>query len=224
MYLSQYIEYTLLKPTTTEREIIDLCYEAIEHNYHVICINSSFVPLAAQFLKDSNTKVCSVIGFPFGAMSTQAKVFEAKKAIEDGAQEIEMVINLGFLRSKNYVSVFKDISDVKSAIGDTTLKVVLEISELNKNEIVKACEICVDANVDYIKTSSGFSKGGATLTATKIIKKTIKDAVKIDACGDIVDLETGMKYLEAGVHRIGFDAILSKKTKKAKTISYKTTA
>ncbi|MBD0822969.1 deoxyribose-phosphate aldolase [Aestuariibaculum marinum] len=219
MNISKHIEYTLLKPTTTEREIIDLCYEAIQNDYYGVCINSSYVALARQLLENSPTKVCSVVGFPFGAMSTDAKVFEAKKAIEDGAEEIEMVINLGFLKSKNYVSVLKDISDVKMAIGNTTLKVILEISELNKNEIIKACEICLDANVDFIKTSSGFSKGGATLTATKIIKKTIKDAAKITASGDIEDLETSMKYLEVGVHRIGFNALLNKKTKKARPIS-----
>ncbi len=219
MNISKHIEYTLLKPTTTEREIIDLCYEAIQNDYYGVCINSSYVALAHQLLENSPTKVCSVVGFPFGAMSTDAKVFEAKKAIEDGAEEIEMVINLGFLKSKNYVSVLKDISDVKMAIGNTTLKVILEISELNKNEIIKACEICLDANVDFIKTSSGFSKGGATLTATKIIKKTIKDAAKITASGDIEDLETSMKYLEVGVHRIGFNALLNKKTKKARPIS-----
>lgn len=219
MNISKHIEYTLLKPTTTEREIIDLCYEAIQNDYYGVCINSSYVALASQLLENSPTKVCSVVGFPFGAMSTDAKVFEAKKAIEDGAEEIEMVINLGYLKSKNYVSVLKDISDVKMAIGNTTLKVILEISELNKNEIIKACEICLDANVDFIKTSSGFSKGGATLTATKIIKKTIKDGAKITASGDIDDLETSMKYLEVGVHRIGFNALLNKKSKKAKPIS-----
>jgi deoxyribose-phosphate aldolase len=210
MDISSYIEYTLLKATTTEREIIDLCYEAKESNFYAVCINTAYVAFAKQLLDKTNIKVCTVVGFPLGAMSTAAKVYEAKKAIEDGADEIEMVINLGFLKSRNHVSVLKDICDVKYAIGNTPLKVILEISELNKNEIIKACEICLDAKADYIKTSSGFSKSGATLTATKIIKKTIKNAAKIEASGDIEDFETGMKYIEAGVHRLGITTLFKK--------------
>ena len=147
--------------------------------------------------------MCSVVGFPLGAMSTEAKVFEAVKAVEDGADEIDMVINIGMLKSKNYVAVYKDICDVKLGIGRTPLKVILEISELSKNEILKACQICLDANADFIKTSTGFSKGGATLTAVKMIKKTIKDKAKIKASGGIKDFETAMKYIDAGADRIG---------------------
>ena len=142
-------------------------------------------------------------GIPLGSMSTEAKIFEAKKAIEQGASEIDMVMNIGRLKSKNYVAVLKDISDVKRAIGLTPLKVILEISELSKNEIVKACEICIDAKADFIKTSTGFSKSGATLTAVKIMKKTVKDQLKIKASGGIRDAETALKYIEVGVHRIG---------------------
>jgi deoxyribose-phosphate aldolase len=210
MDISKYIDYTLLKSTSTEREIIDLCHEAILNNFYSVTINSSYVSLAKQLLDNSDVKICAAIGFPFGATSTESKVFESKKAIEDGANEIEMVINLGFLKSKNYVSVLKDISDVKFAIKHIPLKVNIEISELNKNEIIKACEICLDANADFIKTSSGFTKSGATLTATKIIKKTIKDAAQIQASGDIEDIETGIKYLDAGVHRIGLAALPKK--------------
>lgn len=208
MDISSYIEYTLLKATTTEREIIDLCYEAKLNNFYAVCINSAYVALTKQLLEKTDIKVSTVVGFPLGAMSTAAKVYEAKKAIEDGADEIEMVINLGYLKSRNHVLVLKDISDVKLAIGNTPLKVILEISELNKNEIIKVCEICLDAKVDYIKTSSGFSKSGATLTAAKIIKKTIRDEAKIAASGDIEDFETGMKYIDAGVHRISISALL----------------
>lgn len=202
MNISKYIDYTLLKSTATEREIIDLCYEAKKNNYYAVCINSSYVALAKQLLLNTSIKVCTVVGFPLGAMTTQAKVYEAKKAIEDGANEIDMVINLGFLKSQNYVSVLKDISDVKLAIGKVPLKVILEISEISKNEIIKACEICLDTKADYIKTSSGFTKSGATLTAVKIIKKTVKDDIKIVASGGINDIETALKYMEAGVHRI----------------------
>jgi len=203
MDISQYIDYSLLKPTTTEREIINFCEEAIKNNFYSVCINSYYVSLAKQLLENTDVKVCTIVGFPLGAMSTTSKVFEAKKAIENGADEIEVVINLGLLKSKNYVSVLKDISDVKLAIGNTPLKVIIEISELNKNEIIKACEICLDAKADFIKTSTGFSKGGATLTAVKIIKKTIKENAKIKAYGDIDDLETALKFIEAGADRIG---------------------
>jgi deoxyribose-phosphate aldolase len=136
-------------------------------------------------------------------MSTEAKVFEATRAVEDGADEIDMVINIGLLNSKNYVAVFKDISDVKNAIGKIPLKVILEISELSKNEIIKACEICMDAKAEFIKTSTGFSKSGATLTAVKIIKKTVKNRAKIKASGGIKDYETVKKYIDAGADRIG---------------------
>lgn len=202
MDISKYIDYALLDPTATERNIIDLCSTAKRNNFYAICVNSSYVSLARQLLEKNDVKVCSAIGFPLGSMATASKVYEAKQAISDGADEIDMVINIGLLRSKNYVSVLKDISDVKLAIGRQVLKVTLEVSELNKNEIIKACEICLDANVDYIKTSSGFSKGGATLTVVKIIKKTIKDYIKICASGGIKDAETAKKYIDIGVSRI----------------------
>lgn len=203
MDISKYIDYTLLKPSTSEREIIELCNAAIENDFYSVCISSCYVALAKQLLQDSNIKVCSVVGFPLGSMSTEAKVFEAEKAVEDGADEIDMVINVGYLKSRNHVSVLKDITDVKLAIGRTPLKVILEISELNKNEIIKASEICLDAKADFIKTSTGFSSGGATLTAVKIIKKTIRNKAKIKASGGIRDFETAIKYIDAGADRIG---------------------
>jgi deoxyribose-phosphate aldolase len=203
MELNKYIDHTLLKSTATERDIIDLCNEAKKHKFFAVCINSGYIPLAKQLLKGSMVKICTVVGFPLGATATSSKVFEAKQAIEAGAQEIDMVINIGFLKSKNYVEVFKDISDVKLAIGKIPLKVIIEISELSKNDIVKACEICLDAKADFVKTSTGFSKSGATLTAVKIMKKTVKDRAKIKASGGIGDFETAKKYIDVGVDRIG---------------------
>ena len=203
MELNRYIDHTLLKATATERDIINLCNEAKEHKFFSVCINSCYIPLAKQLLKGSSVKICTVVGFPLGATATETKVFEAKQAIEAGADEIDMVLNMGFLKSKNYVEVFKDISDVKLAIGKTTLKVILEISELSKNDIVKACEICLDAKADFVKTSTGFSKSGATLTAVKIMKKTVKDQAKIKASGGIGNFETAKKYIDIGVDRIG---------------------
>lgn len=203
MKLNRYIDHTLLSPTATEADILNLCEEALKHNFYSVCVNSSYVPFAKQALGNSDVKVCTVVGFPLGAMSTQAKIFEATQAIEQGAAEIDMVMNIGRLKSKNYVAVLKDISDVKRAIGLTPLKVIFEISELSKNEIVKACEICIDAKADFVKTSTGFSKSGATLTAVKIMKKSVKDQLKIKASGGIKDAETALKYIEVGVHRIG---------------------
>ena len=203
MNISNYIDYTLLKATTTEREIIDFCTQAKENKFHAVCVNSAYVSLVRQLLDNTNTKVCSVIGFPLGATSPSAKVFEAKKAINDGADELEMSINLGYLKSKNYVSVLKDISDVKFAIGNTPLKVIIEISELNKNEVIKACEICIDAKADYIKTSSGFSKSGTTITVVKIIKKTVRNDIKISVYDGIDDFETALKFIDAGADIIG---------------------
>lgn len=203
MELNRYIDHTLLKSTATERDIIDLCNEAKKYKFFSVCINSCYIPLAKQLLKGSSVKICTVVGFPLGATATETKVFEAKQAIEAGADEIDMVINIGFLKSKNYVEVFKDISDVKLTIGKTTLKVIIEISELSKNDIVKACEICLDAKADFVKTSTGFSKSGATLTAVKIMKKTVKNRAKIKASGGISDLETAQKYIDIGVDRIG---------------------
>lgn len=203
MKINKYIDHTALKPTTTERDIIDLCNEAKEHQFYSVCVSSCYVPLAKQLVAKSSVKVCSVVGFPLGSMSTGAKAFEAKQAVEDGADEIDMVINIGLMKSKNYVAVFKDISDVKNAIGKLPLKVILEISELSKNEIIKACEICMDAKADFIKTSTGFSKSGATLTAVKIIKKTVKNRAKIKASGGIKDYDTVKKYIDAGADRIG---------------------
>lgn len=209
MNISKNIDYTLLESTASERDIIQLCENAKTQNYHSVCINSCYVALSKQILNNSNVKISTVIGFPLGGMSTKAKVYEAKQAIADGAEEIGMVINLGYLKSKNYVSVLKDISDVKFAIGDITLKVILEISELNKNEIIKTCGICLDAKADFIETSTGFSKNGATLTAVKIIKKTIKNFAKIKATGDINDYDSVLKYIEAGADIIGTKATIT---------------
>lgn len=203
MDVNSYIDHTLLKASVSERDIISLCEEAKQFDFRSICINGNFVPLAKQLLEDSSVKICSTVGFPLGAMSTDVKVFEAQKAIEDGADEIDMVMNIGLLKSKNYFKVLKDITDVKIAIGNIPLNVILEISELSKNEIVMASEICVDAKIDFIKTSTGFSKSGATFTAVKIIKKTVRDKVKLKASGGIKDLITALKYIETGVDAIG---------------------
>lgn len=203
MKINNYIDHTLLKPSATQKDIKNLCAEAKKHRFYAVCVNSSYVAYAKQLVSKSNVKVCTVVGFPLGASTTETKVFEAKQAIAQGADEIDMVMNIGMMKSENFVSVYKDIRDVKLAIGKTPLKVIIEISELSKNEIVKAAQICLDAKADFIKTSTGFSKGGATLTAVKMIKKTIRNQAKIKASGGIRDLETAKKYIDLGADRIG---------------------
>ena len=153
-------------------------------------------------------------------MSTKSKVFEAKQAVEDGAQEIDMVMNVGFLKSQNFLAVLKDIADVKNAIGKIPLKVILEISELSKNEIIKASEICIDAKADFVKTSTGFSKSGATLTAVRIMKKTVRDNAKIKASGGIRDYDTAIKYIEAGADRLGTSSGIAIVNKQLSTADY----
>lgn len=203
MQLQAYIDHTLLKPTATRKELKQLCEDAIRYKFYSVCVNSSNVFTAKNYLIKSNVKICSTVGFPLGSSSTISKVMEAKNAIQDGADEIDMVINLGMLKSKNYVGAYKDIRDVKLAIGKAPLCVTIEISELSKNEILKICQICTDAKADYIKTSSGFSKSGATLIAVKMIKKTVKGQIKIKASNGINDFETALKYIDAGADRIG---------------------
>ena len=203
MNVNSHIDHSLLQANATERDIINHCNAAKKHQFYSVCVNSYYIPLVKQLLKGSNVKICSVVGFPLGASATAVKVFEATQAINDGANEIDMVMNIGAFKSKNYVEVFKDIKRVKTAIGEIPLKVIIEISELSKNGIVKASEICLDAKVDFIKTSTGFSKSGATFTATKIIKKTVKTDCKIKASGGISNYETAQKYIDIGAERIG---------------------
>ena len=204
--LNNYIDHTLLKPSATETDIIRLCEEAKQYNFFSVCVNSCFLALASEMLKNSGVKVCSVVGFPLGAMDTQAKAFETKQAIANGASEIDMVINLGFLKSKDYKAVLNDIKKVKVACEDHTLKVILETCELSKDEIIKVCELCVEAKADFVKTSTGFGSGGATIEDVKIMKKTVKNKAKIKASGGIRDYETAMKFIDLGVERLGVSA------------------
>ena len=220
MKLNTYIDHTLLKANATEQQIITLCQEATTHNFFSICINSGYVTLAKKNLLESEVKICTVVGFPLGAMSTAAKICEAKKAIEDGASEIDMVLNIGLLKSKNYLEVFKDVDAVKRAIGNVTLKVIIEISELSKNEIVEACKICLDAKANFVKTSTGFSKGGATLTAIRIMKKILKNKAKIKASGGIKTAAIALKYIELGVDRIGTSSGVGMMTNQSSNASH----
>lgn len=201
--INKYIDHTLLKATATEVDIKKLCKEAIEYDFFSVCVNSSYVAFAKAQLSQSNIKVCSVVGFPLGAMNTQVKAFEAKKAVEDGAHEIDMVLNLGFLKSENFDAVWKDIEGVKKAIGDKVLKVILETCYLEKTEIIKASELAMLSGADFIKTSTGFGTGGATIEDVQLMKSVVKDQLKIKASGGIKDKLTALEYIALGVDRIG---------------------
>jgi len=214
--LNTYIDHTLLKPFATEADIKNLCNEAITYDFFSVCVNSCHVAFAKAQLSKSTVKVCSVVGFPLGAMSTKAKAFEAKQAVSDGADEIDMVINIGWLKSENFDAVWKDIEAVKKAIGDKTLKVILETCYLNKPEIIKASELALLSGADFVKTSTGFGTGGATFEDVQLMKSVLKDQAKIKASGGIKNRLTALEYIALGVDRIGtssgIDIITNKNT------------
>lgn len=202
--LNSYIDHTLLKPTATKEDIVQLCEEAKQYNFFSVCINSCYVALAKQHLKDSDVKVCSVIGFPLGAMSTKAKVIETEQALKDGADEIDMVINIGFLKSKDFDAVWKDIEAVKSVMPNNVLKVILETCFLEELEIIKASELAIQSGADFIKTSTGFGTGGATIHDVKLMKSVSQHCnTKIKASGGIRNYKTAMEFIELGVERLG---------------------
>ncbi len=203
MTLNKYIDHTLLKPTATSKDIINLCKEALEHDFESVCVNSSYVRLAKKEVKKSSVKVCSVIGFPLGAMSTRAKVFEAKRALKDGADEIDMVINVGFLKSNQFKKVEKEIRAIKKIMPKNTLKVILETCYLNDEEIKKASQLAINAKADFIKTSTGFGTRGASENDVKIMKEVAGNKIKIKASGGIKDAETAQKYIALGADRLG---------------------
>lgn len=201
--INKFIDHTLLKPTATATDIKNLCKEAIDNDFFAVCVNSCYVELAKKELKNSGVKVCSVVGFPLGAIHTDAKAFEAKLAIDNGADEVDMVINLGLIKSQNWEMVQKDIEMVKNAIGNHVLKVILETSYLNEEEITKVCEIAVLAQADYLKTSTGFASNGATEEDVRLMKKAVNNQAKIKASGGIRDLSTALTFIKLGVTRIG---------------------
>ena len=203
MQLNQFIDHTLLKPTATPEDIQQLCEEAISHQFIAVCIPPSYLQLANSVLKDSNVKLATVIGFPLGAMTTDAKVFEAKDSVEKGADEIDMVINIGMLKSGDTDYIENEIAAIKKAIGSKTLKVIIETCYLTDAEKEAACIAALNAKADFVKTSTGFGTGGASLEDVKLMKKIANDKMEIKASGGIKDRETALKYIELGVSRLG---------------------
>ncbi|WP_318310035.1 deoxyribose-phosphate aldolase [Flagellimonas crocea] len=203
MHLNQYIDHTNLKPTATAKDITTLCKEAIEHDFFAVCVNGCYVSTAQEILKGSRVKTAAVVGFPLGAMSTAAKVAEAQDCIKNGADEIDMVINIGWLKSGELKEVHEEIQTIKQAIGDHVLKVIIETCYLTDEEKENACRLAVDAKADFVKTSTGFGTGGATLADVMLMKKVVGDKAKIKASGGIKTKEDALKYIELGVSRIG---------------------
>ncbi len=204
MNIAKTIDHTILKPNITEADVIKVCDEAKANGFFSVCVNPYFVPLVAKALEGTDVKVTSVIGFPLGANTTEIKALEAAKAVSDGANEIDMVINVSALKDGKYDYVESDIHAVVEAIkGKAILKVILETCLLSKEEIVKACEISKAAGAQFVKTSTGFSTGGATEEDVALMKKTVGAALEVKASGAVRDYETALKMIEAGATRIG---------------------
>ena len=200
--LFSYVDHTLLKPEATPEQIAALCAEAAEHGTASVCVNGSYVAMAKKLL-DGKAKVCAVIGFPLGAMSTAAKAFEAAEAIRDGADEIDMVIHIGQLKASNTDYVLEDIKAVKAAIGDHILKVIIETCLLTEEEKITMCRLVTESGAEYIKTSTGFSTGGATFDDVRLFAEHVGEGVKIKAAGGIRSREDMEEFLRLGASRLG---------------------
>ena len=203
MPLENYIDHTLLKPSATTENIIQLCDEAKKYNFFAVCVNGSFVKLAKRELINSNVKIAAVVGFPLGATAPSIKVLETKTYINDGADEIDMVINIGMLKSKDFKYLENEIQAVKNELGDRVLKVIIETCYLTDEEKKVVCEIAMNAGADFVKTSTGFGTNGATIADVKLIKEVLKGQLSIKASGGISDKETALNYISLGVTRIG---------------------
>lgn len=206
MKIADCIEHTLLKPDATLEELEKVLFEAKKHNFKGVCVNSINIEYAKKYLHDSGVKVVTVVGFPLGACFPEVKAFEAKKAVELGADEIDMVICIQEVKNQNWDYVKNDIAEVKKACGNHILKVILETDLLTEDEIIKSCEIAIAANADYVKTSTGFVQGGvgATIEDVKLMHKIVEPhGLHVKASGGIRDKEKAMKLIEAGASRLG---------------------
>jgi len=204
MEISKFIDSTLLRPDATADEVARLCHEATEYGFAAVCVNSSHTGLVSGLLQGSGVKTCVVVGFPLGACLTAVKVFEAERAMDEGAQELDMVMNIGAFKGGNTLLAQEDIKAVvETCIGRALVKVILECSLLTDAEKVRATEMAVSAGADFVKTSTGFSTGGATLADVRLLAGTAGGRVKVKASGGIKDLETALAMIDAGAERLG---------------------
>lgn len=204
MNAAKYIDHTLLKPEVTGKEIAVLCEEAHENGFFSVCIQPSWVKTAAEKLAESEVKVCTVIGFPHGATTSEVKAFETKDAIANGADEVDMVINIGQLKAGNLDYVKEDIKSVVDAANKEALvKVIIESSLLNEDEIITVSKLCKEAGADFVKTSTGFNGGGATVEAVALMRLTVGEDMGVKASGGVRSAEDAMNMIEVGATRIG---------------------
>jgi len=203
MNLAKYIDHTILKANARKEQVKAICDEAKEYNFASVCINQYNTAYVAEQLKGTDVKVCTVVGFPLGAVTKEVKAFEAGLAVEAGADEIDMVINIGALKDGLDDLVYEDIKAVVEAAGGKTVKVIIETCLLSDEEKVKACQLSVKAKANFVKTSTGFSTGGATVEDVALMKKTVGDKALVKASGGVRDYEGAMAVIEAGASRIG---------------------
>ena len=203
----EHVDHTLLLQTATWEEIRQICDDAMQYQTASVCIPPSYVKQASEYVQGS-VPVCTVIGFPNGYMTTKAKEFETRDAIANGASEIDMVINVGWLKDKKYDLITEEIRILKAACGDEILKVIIETCLLEEEEKIKMCEIVTEAGADYIKTSTGFSSGGATFEDVELFAKHVGPQVKIKAAGGITSMEDARRFLELGADRLGTSRII----------------
>ncbi len=218
MKLSKYIDHTLLKADATKDQIVKLCQEAIENEFKTVCVNTSWISTCKKELENSDVGVCCVVGFPLGTMDTASKAFEASQAIKSGADEVDMVIHIGQLKDGNYEYLVNDIKAVKQSCEDKVLKVILETCLLTNEEKELACKACVEANADFVKTSTGFSKSGATLEDVVLMKKAVNGKCLVKAAGGVKTHTDLINMIEAGADRIGTSsgiALIQKKESEA---------
>jgi len=210
MNIAKYIDHTILKPEATVEDVKKLCKEAREYNFASVCVNGCYANLVSTELTGSDVKTCVVVGFPLGAMTKEAKAFETSDAIKNGANEIDMVINVGALKDKNYTLLKEDIEAVVNAAkGKAIVKVIIETCLLTDEEKVKACEISKEAKADFVKTSTGFSNSGATKEDIALMRKTVGDDLGVKASGGVRDYTTAVEMINAGASRIGASASIS---------------
>lgn len=202
-------DHTILKADATREMVERVCREAREHHFMSVCVNSYYTGFVADELQGSDVRVCTVVGFPLGQMSTKAKVAETRIAVEDGADEIDMVINVGALKGGDDAVVFEDIRAVRKACEGKVLKVIIETCLLNEEEKVRACRLAMEAKADFVKTSTGFSTGGATKEDVALMRKTVGDTMGVKASGGIRDKEKAVEMLEAGADRLGTSATIA---------------
>ncbi|MEZ7605591.1 deoxyribose-phosphate aldolase [Streptococcus sp. 27098_8_113] len=203
MKLNKYIDHTLLKPDASQEQIETLIEEAKKYDFASVCVNPTWVSFAAQALKATDVKVCTVIGFPLGANTPELKAFETSDAIQNGANEIDMVMNIGALKSRNFDLVERDIRAVVEAAKGTLVKVIIETCLLTDDEKVKACQIAQKAGADFVKTSTGFSTGGATVADVALMRKTVGPDMGVKASGGARSYEDALAFIKAGATRIG---------------------